>query len=55
MPEFLSSKREKLLETDSSHKNNKLDELNDPLTPFVCSISDGTRADFRNTDHFVPI
>ena len=31
--------------TDQPH------ELNDPLTSFICSISDGTRPDSGNTDH----
>ena len=31
--------------TDQPH------ELNDPLTSFICSILDGTRADSENTDN----
>ena len=52
---FLSPKREIILELDSSHQSRPPAELNDPTTSFICSISDGTRADFRNTEHFVPI
>ena len=40
-----------ILEIDSSHQSNQPGELNDPLTFFISSISDGTRADSGNTDH----
>ena len=42
---FLSPKREIILELDSSHQSRPPAELNDPTTSFICSISDGTRAD----------
>ena len=46
-----SQKGKIILEFDSSHQSNQPSELNDPLTPFICSISDGTRADSGNTYH----
>ena len=46
-----SQKKEIIVEFDSSHKSTQEGELKDPLTSFICSISDGTRADSGNTDH----
>lgn len=41
-----------ILEFDSSPQSNQPGELNAPLTSFtVCSISDGSRTDSRNTYH----
>ena len=40
-----------ILEIDSGHQSNPPHELNDPLTSFICPISDGPRADSGNTDH----
>ena len=41
-----SQKGEIILEFDS----NQPAELNDPLTSFICSVSDDTRTDSGNTD-----
>ena len=42
-----SQKGKIILEFDNSPPG----ELNDPLTSFICSISDDTRAESGNTDH----
>ena len=36
---------------DSHHQSYPPGELNDPLTSFIFSVSDGTRAHSGNTDH----
>lgn len=46
-----SQKRETILEFDNSNQNSQPGELNDSLTSSICSISDGTRAESRDTDH----
>ena len=43
-----------ILEIDSN-QHNPSDELNDPLTSFICFISDSTRDDSENIDCYVPI
>ena len=46
-----SLEREIILEFDSTHQNSQPGELNDPLTCFICSVSDGARADSGKTHH----
>ena len=52
---FLSPKREIILELNSNQQSRPPAELNDPTTSFICSISDGTRADSGNTNHLTLI
>ena len=40
-----------MLELDNSHQNNQPGELNNSLTSFIFSISDGTKADSGKTDY----
>lgn len=44
-------KGEMILEFDSGHQSSLSGELNDPLTSFICSISDGTRTDSGKRNH----
>ena len=49
MLEFLP-KGEIILESDSSHRSSQTGKLNEPLTSFICSVFDATKADSGNTD-----
>ena len=40
-----------ILDTDSNHQSNPPVELNGHLTSFICSTSDGARADFGKTNN----
>ena len=51
MLEFLLSKTENNSRIDSSHQSYQPGELSDPLTSFICSISDSVKVAFGNTDH----
>ena len=46
-----SQKGEIVLKFDSRHQNSQPGELNDPLTSFICSVSNGSGTDSGNTDH----
>ena len=50
-----SSQGGTILVFDSSHESIQPGGLNDPLTPFVCSVSDSTRPDSRNTGYLSPL
>lgn len=41
-----------ILEIDSN-QHNPSDELNDPLTSFICLVSGGTRRDSGNTEQII--
>ena len=43
MLEFPSPKEGSILEINSSHQSNQSSEINDPLTPFICSICEVTQ------------
>ena len=49
---FLLQKGEMILEIDSN-QHNPSDELNEPLTSFICLISGGTRRDSGNTEQII--
>ena len=50
MLEFSQKKEEIIPEFGSSHQSGQSGKLDDLLTPFICSVSDG-RADSGNNDN----